>query len=126
MTEKCRVLVVEDEAAVSMLIEDMVLDFGTEVVGPAASLEEAMALVTRNHIDAAILDVNVQGTMAFGVADQIREAGIPLIFATGYGSRVIPLRFSSVPVLTKPFRYEAMKEALKQALAGAPCDINAE
>jgi DNA-binding NtrC family response regulator len=123
MTEKCRVLIVEDEAAVSMLMEDMVLDFGTEIVGPAASLEEAMALVRLEHIDAAILDVNVRGTMAFEVADQMREAGIPVIFATGYGVRVIPPRLQDAPILTKPFRYEAMKDALKKALADAPCEV---
>ena len=123
MTEKCRVLIVEDEAAVSMLMEDMVLDFGTEIVGPAASLDEAVALVRREHIDAAILDVNVRGTMAFEVADQMREAGIPIIFATGYGVRVIPGRFQDAPILTKPFRFEAMKDALKKALADAPCEV---
>jgi CheY-like chemotaxis protein len=125
MAEKCRVLIVEDEAAVSMLIEDMVLEFGTEIVGPAASLEEAMALVRREHIDAAILDVNVRGTMAFEVADAMRQAGIPLIFATGYGKRVIPPRFQDAPILAKPFRYDGLKGALRTALADAPCDVSA-
>jgi DNA-binding NtrC family response regulator len=123
MAEKCRVLIVEDEAAISILMENIVLDFGTEVVGPAASLEAALALIDREHIDAAILDVNVQGFMVFGVADVLRNAGIPFVFATGYGSRIIPARFRDAPILSKPFGYDAMTAALKHALAGAPCEI---
>jgi CheY-like chemotaxis protein len=122
MHPRCRVLVVEDEAAISMLIEDMVHDYGTEIVGPASSLEKAMALVRSEHIDAAILDVNVRGMMVFDLADAIRRAGIPIIFDTGYRSHVIPDRFKDAPVLEKPFTFEALREALNQALAGSACD----
>jgi len=125
MAEKCRVLIVEDEAAVSMLLEDMVLEFGTEIVGPAATLEEAMALVRREHIDAAILDVNVRGEMAFGVADYMGGAGIPIIFATGYGSQIVPVRFRNSAFLNKPFGYDAMADSLRRVLAGARCDTGA-
>ena len=122
MHPRCRVLIVEDEAAISMLIEDMVLDYGTEIVGPAATVEQAMGLLRSEHIDSAILDVNVRGTLVFDLADAIRSARIPIVFATGYGSHVIPDRFKDVPALEKPFTFEALREALNQALAGAACD----
>src|SRR3954452_13708464 len=83
---RCRVLVVEDEAMIAMLVEDMVLDFGSEVVGPAARMDEAIRLARHAELDAAILDINVGGTVVFPVADVLRERGIPFIFATGYGA----------------------------------------
>ena len=122
MHPRCRVLIVEDEAAISMMIEDMVLDYGTEIVGPAASLEQAITLAGQQHIDAAILDVNVRGTMVFDLADAIRSAGIPIVFATGYRSHIIPDRFKDAQILEKPFTFDALREALDQALAGSACD----
>src|SRR3954447_7097583 len=60
---RCRILVVEDEAMIAMLVEEMVLDFGSEVVGPAAKMEEALRLASDASLDAAILDVNVGGAV---------------------------------------------------------------
>src|SRR5574339_52191 len=108
MHPRCRVLIVEDEAVISMMIEDMVLDYGTQIVGPAASVEQAMSVVRSEHIDAAILDVNVRGTMVFDLTDAIRSAGIPVVFTTGYGSHVSPDRFKDAPVLEKPFTFDAL------------------
>jgi DNA-binding response OmpR family regulator len=59
---RCRILIVEDEAMIAMLVEDMVLDFGSEVVGPAAKMDDAMRLAQAAALDAAILDVNVGGS----------------------------------------------------------------
>jgi two-component SAPR family response regulator len=122
MHPRCRVLIVEDEAAISMLIEDMVHEYGTEIVGPAATVEHAMGLVRSEHVDAAILDVNLCGTMVFDLADAIRSAGIPIVFATGYRSHIIPDRFKDAQILEKPFTFDALREALDQALAGSACD----
>jgi CheY-like chemotaxis protein len=127
MTDKprCRVLVVEDEAMIAMLVEDMVLDFGSEVVGPVAKLDEAMTLARTSALDAAILDINVGGVVTFAVADVLHERGIPFIFATGYGAGAIPLRFSHSPTLPKPFSYQALSNALKAVLDGRPCHTEA-
>ena len=122
MHPRCRVLIVEDEAAISMLIEDMVHEYGTEIVGPAATVERAMGLVRSERIDAAILDVNVRGMMVFDLADAIRSAGIPIVFATGYRSHIIPDRFKDAHILEKPFTFDALREALDLALAGSACD----
>jgi len=78
-----RVLVVEDEMMVSMLIEDMLSDLGCKVVGPASRLEEAIALVDSQEIDCAVLDVNLGGQPIFPLADILRAQGAPVAFATG-------------------------------------------
>jgi DNA-binding response OmpR family regulator len=78
-----RVLVVEDEMMVSMLIEDMLSDLGCKVVGPASRLEEAIALVESHEIDCAVLDVNLGGQPIFPLADILRAKGAPFAFATG-------------------------------------------
>jgi CheY-like chemotaxis protein len=118
---RCRILVVEDEAMIAMLVEDMVLDFGSEVVGPAARMEEALRLASHANLDAAILDVNVGGAVVFPVADVLRGRGVPIIFATGYGSGGLPPRFQNDPALSKPFSYETLAEALRTVLADQPC-----
>src|SRR5829696_4237995 len=81
-----RVLVVEDEAAISLLLEDMLLDFGCEVVGPAARLGAALALVRDETVDLAILDVNVAGEPIYPVVSALADMKVPFVFSTGYGS----------------------------------------
>jgi CheY-like chemotaxis protein len=99
-----RVLVVEDEMMVSMLIEDMLSDLGCVVVGPAARLDEAIELVNLGGIDCAVLDVNLGGQPIFPLADLLREKGRPFAFATGYGDAGLREVDRGSPVLQKPFR----------------------
>jgi CheY-like chemotaxis protein len=99
-----RVLVVEDEMMVSMLIEDMLDDLGCRVVGPAARLDEAMALVESAELDCAVLDVNLAGQPIFPLADLLRKKGAPFAFATGYGDAGLREVDRGSPVLQKPFR----------------------
>ena|SRR5690349_23607861 len=113
-----RVLIVEDEAMISMLIEDMVLDFGCEIVGPAARLDHALTLALQGDIDIGLLDINVDGTVVFPVADVLRFRGIPFIFSTGYDFRSLPERFRDCPTLSKPFSYENFAETLRSTLSG--------
>jgi DNA-binding response OmpR family regulator len=122
---RCRVLVVEDEAMIAMLVEDMILDFGSEVVGPATQMDEALRLARQGELDAAILDINVGGAVVFPVAEVLRERGIPFIFATGYGATGLPPRFLNSATLPKPFNYENLADALRLALAGQPCHSEA-
>jgi CheY-like chemotaxis protein len=102
--EGLRVLVVEDEMMVSMLIEDMLAELGCEVVGPASRLDEAMALAREAEVDCAVLDVNLGGQPIFPVADLLRERGRPFAFATGYGDAGLREADKGSPVLQKPFR----------------------
>ena len=99
-----RVLVVEDEMMVSMLIEDMLTDLGCTVIGPAARLDEAMELASRGGIDCAVLDVNLGGQPIFPLADILRQRGCPFAFATGYGDAGLRDADRGTPVLQKPFR----------------------
>jgi CheY-like chemotaxis protein len=99
-----RVLVVEDEMMVSMLIEDMLTDLGCQVVGPASRLDEAMQLAATSELDCAVLDVNLGGQPIFPLADLLRERGLPIAFATGYGDAGLRAIDHGAPVLQKPFR----------------------
>ncbi len=125
MTEaqKCRVLIVEDEAAVSILIEDMLLDLGVKIVGPASRLAAALQLAHETDLDAAIVDINIGGVHSYPVADVLRSRGIPVIFATGYGSSVLPERFRSCQTLHKPFDQHQFSHTLQTALAERPCEL---
>ena len=81
-----RVLVVEDEAAISMLLEDMLMDFGCEIVGPAARLTAALDAVEREALDLAILHVNVAGEPIYPVAQALVQRQVPFVLSTRYGS----------------------------------------
>lgn len=111
--EGFRVLVVEDEMLVSMLVEDMLTEMGCVVVGPAASLAEAQALVESDGIDAAVLDVNVAGRPVFPVADRLKEKGVPFVFASGYGEAGLSEDHRDAPVLQKPFRDTDLEKAVR-------------
>jgi DNA-binding NtrC family response regulator len=119
----CRVLFVEDEAMVSMLIEDMLLDLGVEVVGPASTMDHALTLAREAEIEAAVLDINIGGQLTYPIADILQGRGIPVIFATGYGSAVLPERFRDTPTLHKPFDRHRFEEVMQAALAQSPCEI---
>jgi len=108
-----KVLVVEDEMLVSMLVEDMLSDLGCLVVGPAAELDEAMALALSADIDAALLDVNLGGKPIFPVADALRERGVPFAFASGYGEAGLSEDHRGAAVLQKPFREADLARALR-------------
>jgi len=113
-----RVLIVEDAAMVSMLIEDMVCDLGGHVVGPASSVEQAMALALEADLDLAILDINVDGLAIYPVADVLRCRGVPFIFMTGYDSSVIPQHYQGQCVLSKPFSHQTFCDTVDDILAG--------
>jgi CheY-like chemotaxis protein len=102
--EGLRVLVVEDEMMVSMLIEDMLTDLGCTIIGPASRLDEALALARETELDCAVLDVNLGGQPIFPLADLLREKGAPFAFATGYGDAGLREVDKGAPVLQKPFR----------------------
>jgi CheY-like chemotaxis protein len=117
-----RVLVVEDEALVAMLLEDGLLDAGAEVVGPAGSVAEALGLVERaardGGLDAAVLDINLGGAAVAPVADRLAALGVPFVFATGYGEGCDRSGHAAAPVLAKPFDPDVLVGAI-EGLAAA-------
>lgn len=112
-----RVLVVEDEMMVSMLIEDMLGDLGCHVVGPAARLDEALELAHAGELDCAVLDVNLGGQPIFPLADVLRGKGKPFAFATGYGDAGLRDVDKGTPVLQKPFRESDLARVLGELRA---------
>ena len=112
-----RILVVEDEMMIAMLVEDMLADLGCSVVGPAHGLQAAMALAEdATDLDAALLDVNLAGQPVFAVADALRARNVPIIFCTGYGDAGLREADRGAPVLQKPYRARDLAETLATAL----------
>ena len=113
-----RVLVVEDESLVAMLVEDMLLDLSARVVGPALSLERALVMAATEEIDVALLDVNIRGAAIDPVADLLQDRGVPIVFATGYGQSA-SIRVRGLPIVEKPYTQDRIAQALSSVLAGS-------
>jgi CheY-like chemotaxis protein len=107
-----RVLVVEDEYLVAMDMSAYLEAAGARVVGPASNVRAALEAVEHTELDAAILDVNLRGEMAYPVADALTARGIPFVFTTGYDANAVPARFAGVKRCEKPTTPEAISRAL--------------
>ena len=107
-----RILVVEDEMTVAMLIEDMVHELSFEIAGVVPRLEDAMRLTDSGDFDVAMLDVHLNGKTVFPFAAELDRRAIPYLFATAYGARGIPPEFRNRPVLEKPFGPVELSRAL--------------
>ena len=115
-TASRRVLLVEDEAMIAMLVEDMLEDLGHELVKVATRLEEALAAVRNEAVDLAILDLNLGGVLTYPVADALARRGIPFIFATGYGSGGLKEPYAGRATLQKPFDQKSLEQAITAIL----------
>ncbi len=111
-----RILVVEDELMIRMLLEDMLGELGYTVAAEAARLEEALDAAKNADFDIAILDVNLNGQPISPVADALVARGMPFVFATGYGERGLPEPYRDRPTLKKPFQMDGLKQMLQIAL----------
>jgi DNA-binding response OmpR family regulator len=114
-----RVLVVEDEYLIRMLLEDMLADLGYAVAAAVGTITEARELAANGDFSAAILDVNLDGEEIFPVADILKERGLPFVFVTGYGERSLPEPYRDRPALQKPFQADQLGAALGGLLASA-------
>jgi CheY-like chemotaxis protein len=112
-----RVLIVEDDVMIRMLMEDMLSDLGFAVAAEASKVHEALAAVNDMAIDIAILDVNLSGETTGPVAEALAARGTPFVFATGYGEHGLPEQFRDRPLLKKPFQIDGLKRMLDTALA---------
>jgi CheY-like chemotaxis protein len=114
-----RVLIVEDELMIRMLLEGMLTDLGHSVAAEAGGLDEAMELAKQAEFDLAVLDVNLNGTPVTPVVEILVERGVPFIFASGYGQRGLPEAYRTAPILQKPFQADALEDAIKAVGHGA-------
>lgn len=109
-----RILVVEDEALVAMLVEDALLDAGATVMGPASSVAEALALLEGAVPCAAVLDLNLAGEPSTPIADVLARRSVPFVVATGYGAEGLPEAHAAVPVLAKPYDPDELTTVLQR------------
>jgi PAS domain S-box-containing protein len=107
-----RILLVEDEALVGMMTSEMLTDLGFQVLGPFGRIADAMAAVGREDFHAAVLDINLGGSLVYPVAELIAARGVPLIFLTGYGAEGIDGRFAHFPLLQKPIEKHMLQNVL--------------
>ena len=114
-----RILVVEDEPLISMLIQDWLQELGHEVAGPARTEQAALDYLKKGQLDAAILDIHLEDGETYGLAGALRDQGVPVAFASGDGGPSAP-GFESHPVLHKPFDFAAVKSVLGKLLDGQP------
>lgn len=111
------ILVVEDEPLISMMLEDFLDTLGYRLAGCADGVSEALRHVEQGGFDAALLDVNLRdGETSWPVADALSERGRPFILATGGGNDLVPERHACVPVLTKPYTLDGVREAFESLL----------
>jgi DNA-binding response OmpR family regulator len=110
-----RILVVEDEMLVAMLIEEMLEGLGCEVVGPAATLDEAVAAVHANRLDGALLDANLHGADSSPVAEALRAGKVPFLVVTGYGrGKLAGDALDAAPRVKKPFGLQELARRMTE------------
>ena len=113
-----RILVVEDEYLIAMSLQDALETAGSIVVGPAPSVDKALQTIdSESHIDAAVLDVNLGGALAYPVADLLVARNIPFVFTSGYEDNALRSRYSGVKNCPKPYLFQAIEEALVKAMS---------
>ena len=113
-----RILVVEDEYLIAMNLQDALESVGSVVLGPVPSVDKAITTIdSESNIDAAVLDVNLGGALAFAVADKLIARKIPFVFTSGYEDNVIRDRYAHVKTCPKPYLFRAIEEALVEAMS---------
>jgi PAS domain S-box-containing protein len=117
-----RLLLVEDEILVAMMMRDILTDLGFSVVGPFSRLSEAMVAAVHEDIDAGIIDINLGGEFVYPVADVLAARKLPFVFVTGYGVESIDARFGYVPIVKKPVQ----RQALQNIFIPADCNASAK
>ncbi len=115
-----RVMVLEDEAIIAMLLEDMLADMGCEVMGPVADVPSALSLIADKTPQMALLDVNLShGESSYKVAEALAHRGVPFAFVTGYSAGGLQAPFRDRPTLQKPFHLAALADVLRRVSGGS-------
>jgi DNA-binding response OmpR family regulator len=108
-----RILVVEDDLAIAVLIEEALQDIGCIVVGPVGKLDAALRLASEEALDAAILDITIRGGKVFPVIQRLQVRGVPFALASGYGDWALPEALRNQPRLVKPFTAGELKAQVR-------------
>jgi DNA-binding response OmpR family regulator len=110
-----RILIAEDEIFLAMMLHDLLVDDGYEV-STVASVSDALAAIALSLPSAAILDVNLAGELSYPIAKDLRERGVPFLFATGYGERSLPIEFAGEQTMQKPYLPHVLRSQLSALL----------
>jgi two-component sensor histidine kinase/DNA-binding response OmpR family regulator len=110
-----RVMIVEDEALIGMMMKDALTGLGLAVTGPFVTVRDAMRALDNGPVDFAILDVNLGGEWVYPVADRLAQGGIPFVFVTGYGVDGLDGRFAHTPVFEKPIEPQVLETMFSRA-----------
>jgi DNA-binding response OmpR family regulator len=121
-----RVLVVEDDYFIADEICTTLRNGGAEVLGPSPDIEHGLDVVRSEHLDCAVLDINLHGTLAFSLASELRRRGTPSIFATGYDQSVLPGAFSDSVRLEKPVNLSELLRAVQTVCTRAQRSTSTE
>lgn len=113
-----KILLIEDEPMIAMLLEDFVDMAGHETYGPVETVEGALEAVKAGGFDAAITDINLNGQKAWGVAEALRAQAIPFAISSGAPDSEIPEAYADAPLLKKPYMLADVEAVLAQLLAG--------
>lgn len=111
-----RVLIIEDEIFVYLLLQDMLTEMGCVVVGMANRREKAVKMISEAEFDVAIVDLNLSGESSYPAADMLIARNIPFVFATGYGVQGLAPAYRHIRVIQKPFGERDLAEALLDVL----------
>ena len=118
--ERLRILAAEDELLVAMQLEDILRTLGCAVVGPVASLADALEAARGERLDGAVIDVNLRGELIFPAAEILVDRGVPILFCSGYiDASLFPEAFRDHPRITKPYHDEMLQQALVRMFAAA-------
>jgi CheY-like chemotaxis protein len=112
------ILVVEDEAVISMMVEAWLADLGHDLVGPASTIAAALKLIETGEFDAAIVDLSLDGKHTYKIADALRLKGIPFAWGTGYRARDIEPAYRDELIVAKPYAFDAFSNAVALLLSG--------
>lgn len=115
-----RVLVVEDELLVAMMIEDMLADLGCKSVSSAATVNQAVALIAAKAFDVAMLDMNLNGNDSHPVAEALSACGVPFFYVTGNTGQGLRDGYADRPMLKKPFKFEELVAIFIRLQGGVP------
>lgn len=115
-----RIFLVEDEVMVSWALEQAIVSLDCIVVGPAARVKQALAMIETEVFDAAVLDINLNGEKSYPVADALIARGTPFVFSTGYNRDSTPHGYEGLPSLQKPFSIPELRDMLTRLLTTGP------
>jgi len=115
--ERPRVLLVEDEVLITLLLQDMLLDLECEVADAPASLDDALSAARNGAFDLALIDLNLHGKLTYPVADILKARQIPVIFVTGYGSAALEPAYADALVLEKPFHRKDLEAIIARVFS---------